>query len=112
MTKEEVKQLLKQIQGLYPNFTLTEEIAKVWIYLLKTADNELTTQKLIKHYQTNKYAPHVSEIMVLKEINPAAIQYQMIQEEIQRNKQQAKDPEKQKLIDANLKKIRGALIDE
>lgn len=112
MEKIQVADLLEKIKRLYPNFNINKEVVDAWAYILKNANYELTVNRLMEHYQSSKFPPHVSEIKVMNEINPAAIQYQMIQEEIQRNKQQAKDPEKQKLIDANLKKIRGALIDE
>lgn len=112
MTKEEVKELLFKIKALYPKFELTKEVAEAWNYVLKDADNEQTFDKLMHYYEVNKFPPHVSDVKVKQEYNPAAIQYELIQQDIAKNKQEKKDPDKQKLIEANIKKIRGALLDD
>ncbi|TDM23357.1 hypothetical protein ETI01_08105 [Macrococcoides caseolyticum] len=108
MDRKQVAEILKLVKQLYPKFNINQTVADAWWYVLQNADYELTKAKLYEHYGTSKFEPKVSEIKMIKGINHALLQYEEIQKEIEINRNTPIDPEKQKLIEANLKRLEGA----
>ncbi|RAI81274.1 hypothetical protein BFS35_006820 [Macrococcoides goetzii] len=86
MLKEERNQIIKKVKDLYPNMKLNETIIKVWAKELDKADYVKTDMKLEAYYRSSRYAPHISDIAVYQEINPAQLEYEELERERERNK--------------------------
>lgn len=93
MNKQQAVELVKRVNGLYPKSPLPKEAAKVWIESLMIYDYELTNQKLTDFYKLSKFAPHISDILPKVEVNQALIEYEKIQRDIEKNKEEPEDAE-------------------
>lgn len=93
MNKEQAVELVKRVNGLYPKSQLSKEAAKVWVESLMIYDYELTNQKLTDFYKLSKFAPHISDILPKVEVNQALIEYEKIQRDIEKNKEEPEDAE-------------------
>ncbi|WP_414052926.1 hypothetical protein [Macrococcus animalis] len=110
MTKDEVKELLKMIKDLYPNFNLNQTVAESWELGMQYADFTKTKEKLLRYHSENKFAPIVSDIKVVQVVNAAELQRQEIQQAIEWNKKHG-DPKKRKELMDRLSKLKSDLYD-
>ena len=92
----EAKEILVDIQRLFPNFNKNRdvEVAKTWIRLLQKGDYERTKRKLDEYVTESSYPPNVADILV-KEYKPRddgmAEQIRAAEEKV---RQEKADPEK------------------
>ena len=108
MNKEEAGNIIKILVDLYPKFHINETVAKAWLYSLKKGDYELTQKKLLKHYEESRFEPKPYDILVIKRVNQAQLQYEEIQQAVERNKR-TEDPKRRAELLARLDKLRSEI---
>ncbi|WP_419895204.1 hypothetical protein [Macrococcus psychrotolerans] len=91
MNKEQAVKIVKRVNGLYIKSSLSKEAAKIWIETLLKYDYEFTNQKITDFYKVSKFAPHISDILPKVEVNQALIEYEKIQKDIEKNKEEPED---------------------
>ena len=108
MEEKEAAKILKIITELYPKFHTNETVAKAWMYSLKKGDYELTQKKLLKHYEESRFEPKPYDILVIKRVNQAQLQYEEIQQAVERNKR-TEDPKRRAELLARLDRLRSEI---
>jgi len=108
MNKEEAGNIIKMLVDLYPKFHINETVAKAWLYSLKKGDYELTQKKLLKHYEESRFEPKPYDILVVKRVNQAQLQYEEIQQAVERNKR-TEDPKRRAELLARLDRLRSEI---
>ncbi|PKE55491.1 hypothetical protein [Macrococcoides caseolyticum] len=108
MNKQDAGKILEILVDLYPKFHINETVAKAWMYSLKKGDYELTQKKLLKYYEESRFEPKPSDIIVIKRVNQAQLQYEEIQQAVERNKR-TEDPKRRAELLARLDRLRSEL---
>lgn len=62
MEKPEVRKLLEQITGLYPNIKLSPDTANIWAECLGDVTFNQARNNLIEHVKNNRFAPTIADI--------------------------------------------------
>lgn len=68
MTKTEVAELLRYINGAYPRFTINDNTPAVWYEMLQEKDFKKTLEFLKKHISDSRYEPSISDLLKEKEM--------------------------------------------
>lgn len=70
MNTHEAINLIEMISNSYHQAAFTKEKSRVWIELLVKGDYEKSKRKLEFHLLNNKFAPVISDFLVIQESNP------------------------------------------
>lgn len=62
MEKPEVRKLLEQIVGLYPNIKLSPDTANIWAECLGDISFTQARNNLIEHVKNSRFIPTIAEI--------------------------------------------------
>lgn len=92
MNSEEVAKIIFTIQSAYSQIRFDEETIKVWKFLLKDADYELSKVALLKHVKTNKFPPTIADFHIKRAINPYEFYERKQQEELEKVRAEESDP--------------------
>jgi len=111
MTKEEAKEILKEIHSLYPLFNREKdpETARTWIEYLLPGDYQLTKRKLKQYAYESTYPPTPAHIIVKRYEPPKNILAEEIQKAKEAVRKEREDPEKRKQHDALYQQLKRKL---
>lgn len=62
MEKHDVRKLLEQIIGLYPNIKLSKDTAGIWAECLQDISYEQARKNLKEHVKSNRFPPTIADI--------------------------------------------------
>ncbi|MCA1063870.1 replicative helicase loader/inhibitor [Rossellomorea sp. AcN35-11] len=62
MTIDEFRELLKMIQGAYPQRLLTRETANIWFQHLKNCDYHVVKRRIEAHIKESPHLPKISDL--------------------------------------------------
>lgn len=106
----EAKEILVDIQRLFPHFNKNRdiEVARTWIRLLQKGDYERTKRKLDEYVIESSYPPNVADILVkpYKAVNTEVTDVKAMERAVQEEK---KDPERRKRREEKLKQFEDKL---
>ncbi len=105
MDKQQAFELIKLITSTYQNVDFDTEKTKVWISFLEKGDYELSKVKLDEHIVSNKYAPVISDFLVVIQDKPVE-DYSADIAAVQR---ELNDPVLRKKREEAMKKLREAV---
>jgi hypothetical protein len=66
MNKQETAKLLAVIKTAFPNFEITELVARLWVEFMEDVPFERAQMNLKYHIKSNKFPPTISDIVQLE----------------------------------------------